>query len=717
MRFGGFDRWSVRFVGSLAAIAIGVPAVTFGSVAYWDELTSSEVATASGICEPDVYGIVVSGVRYIVEEFTDTSASCNWTVPAGVTEVDALVVGGGGGGGGGNSSFGNAGGGGGGGGVATGSLSLSGEALTVTVGSGGIGGLGGTSSGATFGGEGGQSVVTQSATTLLSAVGGSGGVRGQYTTGGTGGTGGASGSPSSAGASSSNPGGIGPYRHGGGGGGALSAGGNGDLTAGDNTSAGDGGAGTESWLTGELRTYGGGGGGGSPSGTAGIGGVGGGGDGAFQTSTNEAGPTVPTANRGGGGGGGNDASFKSGAAGGSGIVVVRYEVPGSDRDWAFSADWTLGDGADTREYFQADGRVITHDTDGTIESWVYFDPDESTQYSLWGSTQFLYMSTWGENYDVGGTLLDYPIRLGDGWTSRVEVPQRRWTHIAATWNGPSANLYIDGQLADSTTSFTHPGLDTTGVVDFRVGALYDNPATPGTPWVTYWDGMIDEVRVWNDVRTPAEIAAAMHTSVSPSDTNLAAYWDFNQSTGSTVTALGSAGSAATLTAVGAPAYTELATADTASRAGWTVWEFDRSYITAAGGWTVPAGVQAAEVLVVGGGGGGGARVGAGGGAGGFIEQSVTLSSSPVEVTVGSGGSGAGMSSALVVSPYATDGSSSSFGAVIADGGGRGASNVTDSGTLYGHEAGPTSGNGSAGGGSRNVAPGTAGSAGNAGGAG
>jgi hypothetical protein len=359
---------------------------------------------------------------------------------------------------------------------------------------------------------------------------------------------------------------------------------------------------------------------------------------------------------------------------------VRFEVPGSNRDWAFTADWTWGDATNTREYFQADGRVITHDSDGTIESWVYFDPDESTQYSLWGSTRYLYLATWPEDENVNGTLLDYPIRLGDGWTTRVEMPQRRWTHIAATWNGPSANLYIDGQLADSTASFTHPGIDSTYAVDFRVGALYDNPSTPGAPWVTFWDGMIDEVRVWNDVRTPSEIAAATHTPVSPSDTNLAAYWDFNQSTGSTVTALGSAGSTATLSAVGTPAYTELATANTSSRTGWAVHEFERSYITAAGGWTVPEGPQRAEVLVVGGGGGGGAWVGGGGGGGGVATGTPSLTAGSVQaVTVGQGGLGSRMRGQSGLSYGAQDfleggdGGGSSFAGVTTLGGGLGAS--------------------------------------------
>jgi len=490
------ERWAARFIGSLAAIAIGVPAITFGSLAYWDQLTSSNIASAiNPACAPDTYGVVINDTRYIVNEFTDTSATCDWTVPSGVTQLDLLVVGGGGGGGGGNSSFGNGGGGGGGGGVSTASMAVSGNTLTVTVGSGGSAGPGGTNTGAGPGGDGGSSLVAQGSDILLSATGGSGGARGQYTTGGTGGYGGSSGSPSSAGDTSANSGGPGPYRHGGGGGGSLSVGTSGDSSAGSSTSAGDGGAGIESALTGENLAYGGGGGGGSPNGTAGIGGNGGGGDGAFQTATDESGPGVPTANRGGGGGGGNDANFKSGAAGGSGVVIVRYEVPNSARDWAMSANWTAADGASSAEYFEADGEVLDYTgTDGSVEAWVYFDPDEDTQYSILGASKYLYIATWARNRDVDGVSLDYPIRVGDSWTTSVELPQGGWTHVAATWSGTNANLYLDGQLADSTNLFTSPGADSTGASKFRVGAIYDAPSTPGTPWSTFWDGLIDEVQ-------------------------------------------------------------------------------------------------------------------------------------------------------------------------------------------------------------------------------
>lgn len=110
------DRWGTSFTGALATIAIGVPTLTFGSVTYWDTLTTSEIAGAAA-CSSDVYGIADNGVRYVIETFTAVGA-CDWTVPIGVTEVDYLVVGGGGGGGGGQAS-GHGGGGGGAGGVLT----------------------------------------------------------------------------------------------------------------------------------------------------------------------------------------------------------------------------------------------------------------------------------------------------------------------------------------------------------------------------------------------------------------------------------------------------------------------------------------------------------------------------------------------------------------------------------------------------------------------
>jgi hypothetical protein len=110
---------------------------------------------------------------------------------------------------------------------------------------------------------------------------------------------------------------------GGGGGGASVAGGNASQPNG-----GSGGNGRATSISGSSVTYAGGGGGfgsGYPSGAgAGPGGTGGGGTGAkgYNSVTNA---TAGTANRGGGGGGGH-AGYGLAAAGGSGIIIVRYPV-------------------------------------------------------------------------------------------------------------------------------------------------------------------------------------------------------------------------------------------------------------------------------------------------------------------------------------------------------------------------------------------------------
>ena len=121
-----------------------------------------------------------------------------------------------------------------------------------------------------------------------------------------------------------NPGGAG-----GGGGGATVVGGNSvSPPSGPGCSAGNGGAGATSSITGSPVARGGGGGGGgraSPGNAAtpaGTGGTGGGGAGNAPSGS----ATAGTANTGGGGGGTGyePGSGADGAAGGSGVVIIRY---------------------------------------------------------------------------------------------------------------------------------------------------------------------------------------------------------------------------------------------------------------------------------------------------------------------------------------------------------------------------------------------------------
>lgn len=252
-------------------------------------------------------GSISTDGDYKVHTFT---SSGTFQITAGSAAIDSLVVAGGGGG----DVTAGPGGGGAGGLVYTSPGAVLGVgSYTVTVGAGGTGGVG-----AGTGGNGGNSQFNL----MTAAVGGGGGGDGSTSgnAGGSGGGAGRGGTGGTATAGQGNNGGlgnVGSNDSGGGGGGCGAVGGNAASAVG-----GNGGTGCMNSITGAPVCYAGGGAGGvSPngSGTAGTATCGGG-----NGSTAGA-ATAGTANTGGGGGGSGDPTPGVGAAGGSGIVIVRYK--------------------------------------------------------------------------------------------------------------------------------------------------------------------------------------------------------------------------------------------------------------------------------------------------------------------------------------------------------------------------------------------------------
>ncbi len=343
-----------------------------GAANFWDSASSytsiggnggsgivivSYSTAASGTCVPEETQYASGGTTYRVVAFKDTG-SCTWTVPAGVTSVDGLLVGGGGGGGG---SIG-----GGGGAGEFKSLSAvsvtSGNSQTIVVGAGGAPGVSGSSSG---------SNGSNSSALTYSVKGGGGGATLQYAAaaGGSGGGGLSCGYSSSlapgAGTSSLSSGSVSSGGSGstvgsaacvaGGGGGAGGAGSNFSGQSG-----GAGGAGVSSSITGAALFYAAGGGGGIngdvgalSSGTAGAGGSGiGGAGGGKYPSTNLFG-NAATANTGSGGGGASNAS--TGGRGASGIVILRYVYPSGAACAPSESTYTSGGTTYTIVEFQGAG--------------------------------------------------------------------------------------------------------------------------------------------------------------------------------------------------------------------------------------------------------------------------------------------------------------------------------------------------------------------------
>lgn len=122
-----------------------------------------------------------------------------------------------------------------------------------------------------------------------------------------------------------------------------------------------------------------------------------------------------------------------------------------------------------------------------------------------GKVIFGYRSS---TYIENTILSDIPITLGDT------------VHIAGVKEGDSIRVYIDGILRG-------------------INSCVDNPSSTGSLGIGEWiqgdsrhfPGIIDEVRLWNDARSPEELNQYMCQSLSGSEANLAAYYTFNEGYG------------------------------------------------------------------------------------------------------------------------------------------------------------------------------------------
>ena len=312
------------------AASVAVPSGVYNNVtggnAVTIKVTNSDGSQSLGqdvtAASPPSGGTITTSGDYRIHTFT---SSGTFVVPSGLTlsNRESLIVAGGGGGG-----SDNAGGGGAGGMIENTSetFSSSGSPYTVTVGAGGSGHTG--SSGGDSGpyATSGSNSSFNGVTCIGGGLGGSGGGQSPASGGSGGGGTGESASPIGGSGTSGqgNAGGNHANSGGGGGGGKGGAGQNGNVRG--TSLGGNGGAGASSSITGSSVNYAGGGGGSNENSIYTPISIGGSGVGGNSNPSATTGATAGTANRGGGGGGVTHSTPGTGGNGGSGIVVIRYQL-------------------------------------------------------------------------------------------------------------------------------------------------------------------------------------------------------------------------------------------------------------------------------------------------------------------------------------------------------------------------------------------------------
>jgi hypothetical protein len=104
-----------------------------------------------------------------------------------------------------------------------------------------------------------------------------------------------------------------------------------------------------------------------------------------------------------------------------------------------------------------------------------------------------------------------------------------WHHVAVSYASVSGlAIYIDGEIQP----LVQPTLPTLPIADNTEYDLIigDSPVHNAT-----FDGIIDEVRIWNIVRSGEEIDSARKDTLTGVESGLIGYWRFNEGSGESIT--------------------------------------------------------------------------------------------------------------------------------------------------------------------------------------
>ncbi|WP_420315725.1 BspA family leucine-rich repeat surface protein [Ekhidna sp.] len=158
------------------------------------------------------------------------------------------------------------------------------------------------------------------------------------------------------------------------------------------------------------------------------------------------------------------------------------------------------------------------DNDFTAEMWI--STTSTGGPTLMGKHQCGFPNGWyvqltGSNFQfyAGNRYLSSVATINDG----------NWHHIAVSFNATTnvQSIYVDGSLDATQTAFN--GIDSN--VPTGIGGWAHSACGVGNGGIT---AEIDEVRIWNDVRTLTEIQNHRYNELVGNEQGLAAYYTFNQ---------------------------------------------------------------------------------------------------------------------------------------------------------------------------------------------
>lgn len=160
-------------------------------------------------------------------------------------------------------------------------------------------------------------------------------------------------------------------------------------------------------------------------------------------------------------------------------------------------------------------------TDFTFEGWVYPRGNAFSRifFAQSSTTNFATVSTSTSNQ-----IYFYVVAGGTNYSTvtNVAMPTNQWTHVAARWTAAtqSVEVFFNGVLQAGAGG----GSSSNGTNGLMVlGSRPDG--------AQYFNGILDEVRVWSEARSSCEILTNMQNSINGINSNLVTSYNFNTGIG------------------------------------------------------------------------------------------------------------------------------------------------------------------------------------------
>ena len=161
----------------------------------------------------------------------------------------------------------------------------------------------------------------------------------------------------------------------------------------------------------------------------------------------------------------------------------------------------------------------------SVECWIYSRTNTTTGILLMDSDSTVGYTILGI---ASNNIILYANKSGGTLDTSVTVTNatllNAWHHIAWTVSSTQSQLFVDGNLAATINE----GGNNTGYhqTNPTIGAWNNGNSGPNR----YFNGMLDEVRVWNIVLPQSQIQAQMNETLTGSEPGLIGYWNFDSGT-------------------------------------------------------------------------------------------------------------------------------------------------------------------------------------------